>query len=282
MTKGVMMQAGEADAMLGDWSKVFADLAATGQFNIVTKPTGMMALIPDCGNPDSPYYDKRVREAIEYAIDREALMEAKGWGVFNAANQIANNTTPVYDPNHVGREFNPDKARQLLEDAGHPNGFDTRILVAPVGATDRDLAVAIQNYLGKVGINVELEFMDYAKYVEYRYGTWNNAMMYQPTGQSAANFNSYFTGYMMERSGVWQSVIEPEPFEQLCAESLATPMPDNAKIRAILDLLEENAIVIPLNDTHSGAIYSKNLHDVGFLEHSTFFWYMTDSAWLSK
>jgi peptide/nickel transport system substrate-binding protein len=115
----------------------------------------------DQWDPKSPWHDRRVRLAANYAIDRQALSEAETLGASKPAG------------NHVPRTFefalpiepypyDPAKAKQLLAEAGYPNGFDAGELhqLPPYFS----LGEAIVNYFGAVGIRMKMRPMERAAY----------------------------------------------------------------------------------------------------------------------
>jgi peptide/nickel transport system substrate-binding protein len=112
-------------------------------------------------DPKSPWADRRVRLAANYAIDRQALSEAETLGASKPAG------------NHVPRTFefalplepypyDPAKAKQLLAEAGYPNGFDAGELhqLPPYFS----LGEAIVNYFQAVGIRIRMRPMERASY----------------------------------------------------------------------------------------------------------------------
>jgi peptide/nickel transport system substrate-binding protein len=112
-------------------------------------------------DPKSPWADRRVRLAANYAIDRQALSEAETLGASKPAG------------NHVPRTFefalplepypyDPAKAKQLLAEAGFPNGFDAGELheLPPYFS----LGEAIVNYFQAVGIRIRMRPMERASY----------------------------------------------------------------------------------------------------------------------
>lgn len=104
----------------------------------------------------SPLVDKRVRQAVDYAIDKETICEAL-LGEFCALNgQVLTPEVFGYNPDIEQTPFDPEKARQLLADAGYPDGLTLKLIV-PVGKyfVDRDAVIAIKEQLAQVGINVE-------------------------------------------------------------------------------------------------------------------------------
>ena len=125
-------------------------------------PGMFWALLPANGkDPKSPYANKKVREAVEYAIDRPAIAKSIGFGKFEPMPQIVPSYSPAYIKGYDLRPYNPEKAKQLLAEAGYPNGFETKLMAMD---TQRNEATAIQSYLGAVGIKVSIDTADMGRY----------------------------------------------------------------------------------------------------------------------
>jgi peptide/nickel transport system substrate-binding protein len=279
LTQITAFKSGASDTLLIELGKNAGDLRTQG-YKMPYRSTGMMTLIPDSANTDSPWSKKEVRMAAEYAINKQALVDAKGYGFWLPTHQVATRGTIAYDPNFVGRVYDPDKAKKLLADAGYANGFTSKIIVSPTG-TDKDVAAAVQSYLGKVGINVTLEFPEYAKYLQYRQGKWNNALLLQPAG-GFPNYNSYFTAYMSTDSGVWLSLQRPEGFQEMILNSLSTTTPDVNKIKGLIARMYEEATVIPLHDTGQGTALQQYVEGGGFMTLGIQFIWEPWTVWLNK
>ena len=95
-----------------------------------------------------------MREAVAYAIDREAMSDALGYGFTVPLNQMSPPNTTGYNPDYKGRPYNPEKAKQLLKEAGHPNGFKTTMELPP---TMLNAGTVVKNYLGEVRHRCGLE-----------------------------------------------------------------------------------------------------------------------------
>ena len=116
-------------------------------------------------DPKSPWHDKRLRLAVNYALDRKAINEAACLGFCPPAGVIvprvmdfALQVEPLpYDPN---------KAKQLLAEAGYPNGFDAGEFAAIPGFPT--VADAVVNDLNAAGIRVRLRQMERAAF----YADW--------------------------------------------------------------------------------------------------------------
>ena len=117
------------------------------------------SIVPSGNNPNSPFAKKEVRLALEYAIDKKTIAQGVGMGYYEALNQVATSKDPWFNKDLPFREFNPEKARQLLAQAGYPAGFNTT-LVTDVMAR-RDTLTAIQTYLNDVGIKTTLKILDF-------------------------------------------------------------------------------------------------------------------------
>lgn len=112
----------------------------------------------------APFDNKLVRQAINYAIDRELLVETIACGSGQAADAIVAPAVFGYaDPGDY--EYNPEKARELLAEAGYADGFDTTLWVND-NQTRVEACQAIQFMLMDVGINCEIEIMEFGTFIE--------------------------------------------------------------------------------------------------------------------
>ena len=104
-----------------------------------------------------PLKDKRVRQAIGYAINADELVKAYCRNKAFVATGYLSKGLPAFNPDLKGYPYDPEKAKALLKEAGYPNGFDLEIMGA-VGARSwgAPLAVAFKSYLEKVGIRVTI------------------------------------------------------------------------------------------------------------------------------
>lgn len=118
------------------------------------------------GAQPNPFADPRVRQAVNYAVDNEAINEFILSGVGQTVDAPVAGGVFGYQP-IFSYEYNPERARQLLAEAGYPNGFATQ-LYAPNGRylKDMEIAEAIQAMLADVGIDASIVTADWATYLE--------------------------------------------------------------------------------------------------------------------
>ena len=117
-----------------------------------------------------PLTNKLVRKAINYAIDKNSIIE----NLYKGTAIVAKNGMPPFMLGHnddiVDYSYDPEMAKDLLVDAGYPNGFNTTLWVMPVSRPymfdPPKIAEALQSYLADVNINVELYQLDWSTYLE--------------------------------------------------------------------------------------------------------------------
>jgi peptide/nickel transport system substrate-binding protein len=279
MTQFAAMQAGEGHVLEIETGKIAADFKASGQFNVHTQDAGTNVLIPDSMNSDSPFSNRKVREAVEYAINKDAIVNAKGYGFWQAAYQIPCATGIGYVKNFQGRRYNPAKAKQLLKEAGYPNGFKTRII--PHFAIDRDVAVSVQSFLAAAGIQAELEFVDQQKYINYRKKGWKNALLFH----GMAVYSDYLKnleGYVASGDLDFPSLKEPAELPKLFKEARSTVKVELPKVQMILKTLYDDVTIIPVHTVGRASIEQKKMHDSDHLNLGMLSDWRPENTWLSK
>jgi peptide/nickel transport system substrate-binding protein len=112
-------------------------------------------------DPKSPWADKRVRLAASYAIDRWALSDAETLGASKPTGSLIPRSFEFALPLEA-HPYNPARAKQLLAEAGYPNGFDAGDLHVTPPYTSR--VEAVMNYLGAVGIKARMRPMERAAF----------------------------------------------------------------------------------------------------------------------
>jgi peptide/nickel transport system substrate-binding protein len=116
-------------------------------------------------DPKSPWHDKRLRQAVNYALDRQAINEASCLGFCPPTSVIVPRVMD-FALQTAGLPYDPARAKQLLKEAGYPNGLDAGefVPIPPFFAT----AEAAVNYLTAVGIRVRIRTMERASF----YAAW--------------------------------------------------------------------------------------------------------------
>lgn len=107
----------------------------------------------------NPFTDVKVRQALNHAIDRKALVD----NLLKGKSVVVN--TPCFPSQFgcvtdaaVAYEYDPEKAKALLAEAGYPNGFSTEFYAY----RNREYAEAIASYLNAVGIQTDFKMLQYS------------------------------------------------------------------------------------------------------------------------
>jgi peptide/nickel transport system substrate-binding protein len=135
-----------------------AQLRADNRITVQEVPTTESRFLV-LNNSAAPFNDVKVRLALWHAIDREALAEALLLNTVGVSRGPVSSRTFGYPEGGLNvPEYNPAKAKQLLAEAGYPDGFKTTYLVYTndIYPKDGEVALAIQNQLKEVGITVEI------------------------------------------------------------------------------------------------------------------------------
>jgi len=164
------LKAGEVNAIENPNADDVKTIQADPKFKLAVRPpfnTGWLRF--NMNNP--PFQDKRVREAVALAINRQAIVQ----GLYGEFGQVADQHMP---PTMWGRgnikpvPYDPERARKLLAEAGYANGlsFDFWYLPfsRPYFPQPKEIATAVANDLGKVGIRTSLMTEDVAAYLRDR------------------------------------------------------------------------------------------------------------------
>ena len=154
----------------------------------------------------APATDVRVRQALNYAIDRQAIAKNILGNPQQAAGQPAARGTFGYDPGLPPFPYDPDKAKRLFAEAGFPEGFDF-VLDIVIDATpgDADIYQMVAQYLNAVGVRTTLRVRLFSAWLQdYTAGTWSSDAF--TLAWNAAPYND------VQRPMEYYSCARPVPF----------------------------------------------------------------------
>ncbi|GAA5236008.1 ABC transporter substrate-binding protein [Verticiella sediminum] len=111
---------------------------------------------------EKPFDDKRVRQAVDYAIDKELLLKQMLGGYGSVLDgQLVTRNTFGHNPDIEARPYDPAKARELLAQAGYPQGFTTEIkTMSGRYLSDIDIANAAAGMMSEVGVKTTVNNLE--------------------------------------------------------------------------------------------------------------------------
>ncbi|MBL7174521.1 MAG: ABC transporter substrate-binding protein [Desulfobacteraceae bacterium] len=121
-----------------------------------------------------PWDDIRVRRAVVHAIDKDKMIQLTQQGFADKNVSCVPGTPGITLPQSDQPEYNPEKSKKLLAEAGYPNGFKTEIMCWAAADQQRQAEVA-QAMLKEVGIDAELKVLEFGQYFRKAY-TYNYDM----------------------------------------------------------------------------------------------------------
>ncbi len=157
-----------------------ARLAATGKRVHRRNPTRVMVLSFDAVRQGSPFKDERVRQAMNYAVNREAIVKSLLGGLTEPASQPAAPSAVGHIASLKPYPFDPAKARALLKEAGYENGFRFT-MEFPGGQMANDAAIAQQVAADLAAIGVRADINEITFQVAIRYmaqGNWKGLALF--------------------------------------------------------------------------------------------------------
>jgi peptide/nickel transport system substrate-binding protein len=263
------MQAGEADIWSGPPLKEATDLEKLG-FTLKIGVGGFYSdLIPDNVSDGSPYKDQKVREAIEYAIDRDALAAGMGYGKLVAVKQAGGGpTSQGYNPDFKTREYNVQTAKDLLTQAGFPNGFSTKILVMQGGSLD--LPQAIQSDLAAINIKADIDVADPGRFIGAIYqGGWAGELLLFSVPIDPEFALGWFVHFGPQPIFPYPSLQWPDTYKAALEKVRTAPTTDTmrAATKDLMTIVSEGAYVIPLIDTLNLTVTKSGVNTMMGEEH---------------
>jgi ABC-type transport system substrate-binding protein len=239
---------------------------------------------PNTANPNSKWKDKRLREALEYALDKEAIAKALGFGLYKSLKSLPHEGEWGYDPAYNPRPYNPAKAKELLAAAGYLNGLKAKLLVLSRPDT-RDAATAVKQYLDAAGFQIDLDIADPGRF----YGTVFNT----PPGPDV-DLSWMFAGKDTNYLQTYMRWFSTQPFTDLAflghtpeqaamdkaAQKLMKVKDQQAATKKLIRNITDNAMVIPVFESPGAAMQQpwvhSNQYEQGFVR------WQTEEVWMDK
>jgi peptide/nickel transport system substrate-binding protein len=171
-----------------------------------------------------PVADKKVRQAIAMGVDMKTNIKKvlEGNGVLLGSPLTEKHFG--FDPSVKPYEYDPEKAKKLLAEAGHAKGFDFTIN-SPAGRylNDKEIAEAVAGDLRKIGINATVKTHEWGTFMNRMY-THNNAPAYL-LGWGNTSFDADFTINPLMRTGLVLSNVSFPELDALIDEGISTMDP---------------------------------------------------------
>lgn len=247
-TRQASFQAGETNAIFAVSPLQASTLEVGNKYTETAIKNGngtvQWMIVPDGGNADSVYANQSVRNALEYAIDKNTIAKNLFYGHAVVTNEWGPPGNFGYDPNMVGHPYDPAKAKALLAAAGYPNGFNTYIQCNPVHVT---VLQAVKDMLAAVNINLDIRVLDVAGLFAPIMKGWDNGLLLmsvQPDGDVLSRL-----GWVQTGAPLMPCVLYTAQTDQMIKDAKAAP--DDKTKQALTWKVQdrvfgEQSVMIPL------------------------------------
>lgn len=257
-TAAVAFESGELDFFFCYNTSAYAPLAESGKYNtelVAQQHTALILL----NNAVAPLDDVRVRQALSHATDRETMIAIAYDGLAAPTYLMANPTSfGVTEENFYNRfEYDLDKAKALLAEAGYPDGLDLGDMTVIGGSYHEKYAQVWQQSLAQIGVTVNLVASEsaVADTVAHEYVTATMGESFTPDFAYAAS--TYYTGGEKNKT----MYENPEVTEMINKAAASTDSEERlALYNDIINIVAEDATCIPIFNKQVPWVWNKDLN----------------------
>lgn len=139
------------------------------EYKIISQPMNAVQIMSINTNHEI-LSNEKVRQAIAMAINKQEVIDASMFGYGDQIGSHLPPTSPDYFDTNDVIEYNPEKAKELLKEAGYENGFDVKMSLPKNYQIHVDAGQVIADQLSKIGINVEIELIEWGTWLSDVYG----------------------------------------------------------------------------------------------------------------
>jgi len=245
-------------ALQGRQADVMGDLTVQGGLGILNNPEFVVQGVKSSAHRQihmrcdtAPFNDKRVRQALALAVDREVLVR----GLFKGRAVVGNDSpfAPIFpstNPSVPQRRHDIAQAKKLLAQAGHPNGFAATLTTEKFMEIP-DLAVVLQNALKAIGVALTLKVESQGQYYgkgSFGSSDWLDAPL-GITDYGHRGVPNLFLNAPLVSSGAWNAAHFKDPdYDKLVSQFVAAiDVASQKRIAGEIEtvLLDRTPVIIP-------------------------------------
>lgn len=252
-------EAGEIDVMSIP-SANWAQISESGQYNTDSRPSNHVVYLI-FNTEAAPFDNRELRQAISYAINREDIIAVAADGLADPATSLATSYMLGYTEDHMTYEYDPEKAKELLAEAGYPDGLDIGSMKTMSGSYFEKVMQVVQSQLAEIGITSTIEGMDGNSLVEDCItGNFTLADMGQNLSLDYDFLKTYFNEEYI--NGLNMARVSDSQIQELFEQGASTTDREErlAIYQEIEDLTQELCAYVPLYNLQTTTAWNKDLN----------------------
>jgi ABC-type transport system substrate-binding protein len=287
VTARAAFEAGDAD-IWGAPAKDAVELIAAGYYKQSGWPMLPWGIWPNTTNPDCIMNNKNIREAVEYAIDKDAITQAIGHGLFASLKSLPPEGEWGYDADR-GRSYDPNEAIALLSAEGYSTSNPCQVTLLTTnafGPDPIDACTMVKQMLDAVGFEVTIDVADAGRYFGTAYGKTNvppadSDMLWYFAGGEDTNYLQTYIRWFSNDPFTWISYLgrtaeQLDMDEQaMAAESIEDQI---FWCGQVMDYMADNALIIPVYGSVAYVIQQTYVHSTEYSQG--FVRWQTEEVWM--
>jgi peptide/nickel transport system substrate-binding protein len=272
-TRILALQKGDVDAINYPPFNRVVELGTDPNMTVMKFPSTQSIYIT-LNNRNKPFDDKRVRAALAFAIDREALIKTVNFGIGVPATSFRPVGSLYFNDALPGWSYDVEKAKALLKEAGYESGFKTIFAIVAGSASDQQVATMVKDMWAKIGVDAEIQIQEAGLYNDEYYNNkyiaqingWTDDIPdpSEETNYAVVNATSecYHTGY------------KNAEIDQLAADALkeTDPAKREKMYKRIQEIFNADVPFIPLYNVPLVVVVNKNVQNFFQTSLGTYIW----------
>ncbi|HWI53350.1 MAG TPA: ABC transporter substrate-binding protein [Symbiobacteriaceae bacterium] len=262
----MLLQSGDADLAIEIPPKDVTSLQANQNLVVRSDASGRILYFL-LNTAVKPFDNKKVRQAVSYAIPYKDLTDKVMYGQAKQAKSPLPSFMPMYDGSFWKYDTNLDKAKQLLAEAGLPNGFEFTFLLGSGFSDWEQDAVLIQDSLAKIGVKMNIQRMQRSEFLQVIKKQDTPAFISKWT--SFVNDPAYHLGFLLEGKGSsnYGKYVNPEVDKRLAeAAKLMDPAKRAGLYKEAQQMIVDDAPWIFLYEYNRVVTMNKNVKGYVFFQ----------------
>lgn len=244
----IALETGEIDIAYDLLSNDIDKVQENDDLDVLTTQTSSVGYI-SFNLEKTPFADIKVRQAIAHAIDKELIIETLLYGEGSVANSVISEVVFGGVPDLEGLEYDPEKSKELLKEAGIEEGTEMSIVVND-NQERIETCQAIQAMVKEVGIELKIEILEFGALIEKTTNKEHDIAFFAwVTSTSDADYTYYplFHSTMHGAPGNRSFYNEPK-MDGLIEEGRITSDPEKREeiYKEIAEILAEEVPVVPI------------------------------------